>query len=201
MSEWIQFSVSQNWHMTTWLSMTALITRQVCAEDAAYEKKEASMKSSSPTLLPSGGQKENCWDVAIYIPSFMFLWHTTQSRFTFFSPAQRDNCVSSFRSHYVLIVIIYMLPGGCAIIKMLFESFKRLQLSQAQNLVYIQLLARKSLTAQQFISNGPKKPMHSQKQKCEEKCQPLWYKYWVAFKIWLNNAPGISITVGLWSHL
>lgn len=118
-----------------------------------------------------------------------------------FFPAQRDNCVSSFRSHYVLIVIIYMLPGGCAIIKMLFESFKRLQLSQAQNLVYIQLLARKSLTAQQFISNGPKKPMHSQKQKCEEKCQPLWYKYWVAFKIWLNNAPGISITVGLWSHL
>lgn len=117
MSEWIQFSVSQNWHMTTWLSMTALITRQVCAEDAAYEKKEASMKSSSPTLLPSGGQKENCWDVAIYIPSFMFLWHTTQSRFTFFFPAQRDNCVSSFRSHYVLIVIIYMLPGGCAIIK------------------------------------------------------------------------------------
>lgn len=95
----------------------------------------------------------------------------------FFFPAQRDNCVSSFRSHYVLIVIIYMLPGGCAIIKMQFESFKRLQLSQAQNLVYIQLLARKSLTAQQFISNGPKKPMHSQKQKCEEKCQPLWYKY------------------------
>lgn len=81
--------------------------------------------------------------------------------------------MSSFRSHYVLKVIIYILPGGCALIKMQFEFFKRLQLSQAQNLVYIQLLAQKSLTAQQFIGNGPKNPMHLQKQKMQEKMSAI----------------------------
>lgn len=78
--------------------------------------------------------------------------------------AQWDNYVSRLRLCYVLIAIIDILPGWYAVIKMQFEYFKGLQLSQAQNLVYIQLLAQKSLTAQQFISNGPKKPMNLQKQ-------------------------------------
>lgn len=86
-----------------------------------------------------------------------------------------DYCLASSGSHYLFIVFIHVLPCGCTIIKMQFEFCKRLQLSQAQHLVYIQLLAQKSLTAQQFISNGPKKPVHLQKQKLQQKCQ--WYEY------------------------
>lgn len=71
-----------------------------------------------------------------------------------------------------MCIKLYVLLSGCTMIEMPFPPKKRLQLSQAQNLGYIQLLAQKE-SAQQFITNILEKPIHLQKQKHEGKCQPI----------------------------
>ena len=55
-----------------------------------------------------------------------------------------------------------------------FEFFKRLQLSQAQTFgIHPAPGTKKSLTAQQFISKGPQRPMHIQRPEHEEKMSAI----------------------------
>lgn len=109
-----------------------------------------------------------------YLQSHVF---TAQLRFKIFQ--HNGICASSF---------IFCSAGVLWLKCYLCFFSKRLQLSEAQNLGYIQLLAQKE-SAQQFITNIPEKPIHLQKQKHEGKCQPIIlcilnsYSY-KTFEIW-----------------